>query len=145
MKEIMKIMASVLLILGVSLSNAQTISTTLVDSEVSNFITKSSDIGVFTMKFSVTAENTDVYIDIASGFNWLPVQVSPVPGNPLEAQSTTTLVSGVIWDQDSIQISEGDSAILNLTTLIEPQVSGLYRVKVDSLSWSTSPGGALSS
>lgn len=106
-------------------------------------VSETSDIGLFTIKFSITAEGNDIFLSVTSlnlesGFNW-----SLTPNSIGTVQDSTSVVTlnsgGATLSGDFFEINEGNVAVFSLHTLLEPQTSGFYGVELNSLNWFTSP------
>ena len=142
----MKILISIVLLFGnLILGFAQTSNTPLTAEFISSGATVVSEtpdyVGLFTIKFSITAEGSDIFLSVlnlGSGFNW-----SLTPNSIGTVQDSTSVVTlnsgGATLSGDFFQINEGNVAVFSLHTLLEPQTSGFYGIELNSLNWFTSP------
>lgn len=133
-------------------SSSITVSLVSADAIVTTSGNGSGDIGTFTMRFKVSAVGGDAYLSnlssatlsgVTPGKTSITVDRSgtaltdgvttALTNNHTSADTATPNAAG-LW-----KISNGSSQTFSITTSVKAGTTGLYRVSLDGLSWSSDP------
>ena len=112
----------------------------------------SDDEGVFTIKFDVTAFETDLFVTKSAasgtansvGVNYI---VQDSAGNqvglPGAGTTTAALSSTAKTEGGKYKVNEGETKSFTLTVNFDPATTDFYQVQVYALNWSPTSGGAV--
>lgn len=96
----------------------------------------------FSVEFELAANDQDVYVKNVIDKSAKNGGISYFIDGPSEAVLSATLNSSADLEGNYYLVQEGDSEDFIVTVVVEPAISGTYRLSLDSLHYSDSPDGA---
>ncbi len=98
----------------------------------------SSSYGTYTIKYDVTAIDSDTYIPATAATSGRVGAEYAVTGSPFSGSATGVLTSTANLRSGYFLVEEGETETFALTVIVDPDTTGRYRVGLSSIGYATS-------
>ncbi|HYE23497.1 MAG TPA: hypothetical protein VEA92_03605 [Candidatus Paceibacterota bacterium] len=129
---------------GVSTTDAGVIYMEVVEVEANT--EQDNTLGDYTITVEVTADDNDVYVPLSGGTNARSGFAFDILSSPRWKGTVSSAVSAyrAVEVGSYARIEEGETEVLELNVWLDPNEDGEYRVRLSSIQYTDTPGGALS-
>jgi len=94
-----------------------------------------NDVGDYKIKFDVSAFDDTFYVSATTSSVFV-YHIEDGNGTTVSTSSTSAITSTATKEGSAYRIDDGDKETFTLTVTLNPQVSGYYRVELDSITFS---------